>query len=193
MADVKQISSQLTAARAILRKGGVVVVPSESSYGLFTPIRSTSGIKRILRLKGRQDNKFTVVASSLKQVQKFFPAARTDRFTRIAQAVWPGPVSVVVSPRMSVRVPDSADLRHLAQAVGQPLVATSANASGQPAAYSLAQVSRQLDVTQVDAVVDGGTLPKRKPSAVVKVGKKGIEVLREGPERVNRTLKRLYE
>lgn len=186
---MKQISSQLTAARAILRKGGVVVLPSESSYGLFTPIRSTSGIKRILRLKGRQDNKFTVVASSLKQVQKFFPAARTKRFSQVAQAVWPGPVSLVVSPRMSVRVPDSVVLRDLAGVVGQPLVATSANQAGQPAAYSLKAVRRQLDLTQVDAVVDGGILSKRKPSAVVKVGKKGIEVLREGPERVNRTLR----
>lgn len=191
---MKQISvQQLKAARATLRQGGVVVLPSESSYGLFTPIRSVAGIKRILQLKGRSDNKFTVVASSLAQVQKFFPAARRLRFTQVAQAVWPGPVSLVVSPRMSVRVPDSVLLRHLSQEVGQPLIATSANQSGHPAAYSMREVGRQLDLTQVDAVVDGGTLPKRKPSAVVKIGKQGIEVLREGPARVNRMLKRLYE
>lgn len=187
------LARQLQAARRALRNGGVVVFPSESSYGLFTPVQSKAGIQRILRLKHRQDLKFTLVASSLKQVQRFFPSARTLRFSQVAKAAWPGPVSLVVSPRYSVRVPDSATLRNLARMVGQPLVATSANASGQPAAYSVDQVSRQLDLKQVDAVVDGGTLPQRKPSAVVKIGKQGIEVLREGPRRVNRTLCKLYE
>lgn len=169
------------------------MLPSESSYGLFTPIRSAAGIKRILVLKGRRDTKFTLVASSLAQVQKFFPAARSKQFTRAAQAVWPGPVSLVVSRRMSVRVPDLPMLRDLAQAVGQPLVATSANQAGQPAAYSVVQVGRQIDLTQVDAVVDGGSLPRRKPSAVVVVTEAGVQVLREGPAHVNRTLKRIYE
>lgn len=173
---------------AVLRSGGVALLPSDSCYGLVTPFRSRRGVARVLALKHRQDSKFVLVASSLQQVQKFFPRARSVRFTRVAKAVWPGPVSLVVSPRFSVRVPDFPLLRNLAQGVGQPLIATSANQSGQQPAYSITQAGQQLDLTQLDAVVDVGRLPQRKPSTVVKVTTTGVKVLRQGSFRVHRTL-----
>lgn len=186
---MKKIShKQFPQVVAVLRSGGVALLPSDSCYGLVTPFHSRRGMARILALKKRQDSKFVLVASSLQQVQKFFPHARSVRFTRVAKAVWPGPVSLVVSPRFSVRVPDFPLLRNLARRVGQPLIATSANRSGQLAAYSVAQAGQQLDLTQLDAVVDVGRLSQRKPSTVVKVTTTGVKVLRQGSLRVNRTL-----
>lgn len=194
---------QLTQAVAALKNGGVVLLPSESSYGLFTPIggvrspHTTAGVKRILKLKGRRNGKFTVVAASLEQVQKCFPAikkwssARRSLWLRVARQVWPGPVSLVVSPRLSVRVPDMPLLRQLARRVGQPLIATSANRSGQPPAFSLTEASHQLELDQADAIVDAGRLPRRAPSAVVQVTDRGLKMLRPGPARVNKLLKKL--
>lgn len=186
---MKKIShKQFTQVVTAVKSGGVALLPSDSCYGLVTPFRSRRGVARILGLKQRQDVKFVLVASSVQQVQKFFPRARSVRFTQVAQTVWPGPVSLVVSPRFSVRVPDFPLLRNLAQGVGQPLIATSANRSGQLAAYSVAQAGQQLDLSQVDIIVDGGKLPQRKPSTVVKVTTTGVKVLRQGSFRVHRTL-----
>lgn len=174
-----------------LRVGGVVLFPSESSYGLATPYNSRAGIRRILQLKQRTDAKFTVIASSLNQAQHFFSAARSKRFTVVAQRVWPGPVSLVVSRRLSVRVPQLAWLRTLAAQVGRPLIATSANQAGQPAAYSLRTAARQLDLLAVDAIIDGGRLPRRSPSGVVQVTTRSIRVLRPGPASTQQLLNTL--
>lgn len=187
---VKKISRQKYATvLSALRAGGVALLPSDSSYGLFTPIGSKQGIKRILKLKQRKDSKFTVVAHSLRQVQKLFPSSHTAQFTRTAQNVWPGPVSVVVNSRLSVRVPQVKLLRDLARDVGQPLIATSANQSGQVSTFSVAQARRQINLSQVDAVLDAGTLPQREPSAVVQFTSRGLKVHRVGPKRAQRLLK----
>lgn len=167
------------------------MLPSESSYGLYTPVRSTAGIRRILKLKRRRNRKFTVVAASVTQVQEFFPVTRSTKLTWIAVArqVWPGPVSVVVNARLSVRVPDLPLLRQLARQVGQPLIASSANLAGQPAAFSVTAAGRQLDLAALDAIIDAGRLPKCPPSAVVQVTTRGVKVLRPGPQQANRLLR----
>lgn len=187
---MKQISRiQLAEAVAALKRGGVVLLPSESSYGLCTPVRSRAGIRRILKIKQRTDAKFTVVAASFAQVQQFFPTVQRPEVAKVARRVWPGPVSLVASARFSVRVPDFPLLRQLARRVGQPLVATSANVINRPPAFSVTEAGRQLDLSALDAIVNVGRLPHRAPSAVVKVTAHGLKILRPGPKGVQTLLK----
>lgn len=184
------LAQQKQEAIRALKKGGVALLPSDSSYGLCTPFDSPSGKQRILKLKVRTDRKFVAIASSLKQVEQFFSNANKPFFRKVAREVWPGPVSLVVTPLLSVRVPAMPLLRHVAQEVGRPIISSSANISGQPPAFSVQQAREQIDLHQIDAILDVGRLPKRSPSAVVSLVRGRVEVIRPGSREAQQVLKR---
>src|SRR3989344_2663155 len=91
-------------AARVVRDGGVIVYPTDTAYALGGIFNSPSVIGRILQIKQRQDKKFTLLASSLQQVEKFFRLTAAQK--KLAEKHWPGPLSLVVSGRFAVRVPD---------------------------------------------------------------------------------------
>lgn len=165
----------------ILKSGGVVVFPTDTAYGLGGIFNLPKVTRRVLQIKGRSDRKFTLVASSLAQVQKFFKLQPEE--LRLAKKFWPGPLSLAVNARFSVRVPKKALTRKLAQAAGKPLIATSANLTGKANLYSAAAVVKEFAGRkyQPDLIIDGGRLPKVKPSTLIRVRGGKVEVLRQGP------------
>lgn len=169
----------LNQAASIVREGGVIVFPTDTAYGLGGDYANQQVIDRILAIKGRTDRKFTVIASSLEQVQQYFDLA--PRARELAQQHWPGPLSIVVSDQFSVRVPDNDIARAIAHAAGIPIIATSANRSGAGETYTLTDAQQALGQDAVDAWIDGGTREKRPPSTIIKVNTNGVHVLRQGP------------
>lgn len=164
--------------RRLLRRGGVIVYPTDTAYALGGKFNSSRATGRVLAIKSRSDRKFTLIASSLAQVEKFFPLMAAQR--RLARRHWPGPLSLVVSRRFAVRVPKHPLARQLARLAGAPLIATSANRSGGPTPYTVRSALRQLGEPP-DVVLDAGRLPKRKPSTIIKVDGRGrITVVRAG-------------
>ena len=103
---------------------------------------SKKAISRILKIKKRKNDKFTIIASGLNQVRKYFKLNPVQ--VKLAKKYWPGPFSLVVSPKFAVRVPDNSIARKLARSAGRPLIATSANLSGQTALYSGQEVIKTV-------------------------------------------------
>lgn len=169
-----------------LQAGGVVVFPTDTAYGLGCDFENQLAIKRILQIKGRQDQKFTIIATSLEQAAQFFPGSFLpgSKAVELAERYWPGPLSIVVSEQFSVRVPDNAIARALVQAVGKPLIATSANKTGQQPVYILNDAQQQLGADNVDAWVDGGELPQQPPSTIIRIQMDDIEIIRQGPIKI---------
>lgn len=169
----------LARAGRVLRRGGVIVYPTDTAYALGGRYDVGAVTRRVLDIKGRRDRKFTLVAASLAQVRRHFrlpPAALA-----LARRSWPGPLSIVVSRRLAVRVPAYAVARRLAQLAGAPLIASSANRTGGRTPYRFSAVYGQFIGAQPDLLLDGGTLPKRKPSTIVRVDGRGrVEVVRQG-------------
>lgn len=178
----------------ILKQGGVIAFPTETSYGLACDPRQAKALSKIFRLKGRERGKpLPLIASSIAQVKKI---ARLDgQALRLAKRHWPGPLTLVlpakvrlpavVAPnrQLAIRVSSNAIARRLARGLGYPMTATSANRSGKPPAQSAAEVRRALGEGLL--VVDGGRLPKRRPSTIVQVEKDGSwRVLRQGAIRL---------
>lgn len=182
----------------ILDRGGVLAVPTESSYGLATDPWSTEGIGTVFRLKGREAGKaLPLVAADLDQIAALSAdpdgpgMARLSRaLSRVESRIWPGPLSVVLPAAaglpaaapdgtVAVRIPGHAGLRRLLAELGRPLTATSANRSGEPPVLTPEEAARLLAGADA-AVVDGGRLPGGPPSTVVRFRDGGIEVLREG-------------
>jgi len=170
----------LKSAVGILKDEGVIIFPTDTAYGLGGIFNSPKVINKILKIKKRQDRKFTLACSSLNQVEKFFKLNVEQR--RLAKEFWPGPLSIVVSSKLAVRVPDNKLGRQLAQLVGKPLIATSANLSGQKNIYDSQKVIREFVKRkhQPDLIIAGGKLKKVKPSTVVKIEKGEIKIVRRG-------------
>lgn len=190
------MQASLAHAVAVLRAGGLVCMPTETTYGLAADIRSRAALDALVALKGRDpDAPFGLIAADVAQVRRL---ARLwpPRAEELANAHWPGPLTLVV-PAVSglppeivgpgggvgVRISSHPIPLALARALGSPITATSANPSGMPAA---------LDVDQARAYfgdrvtyIDGGAAPAQAASTVAAIvpdgGEGQVRLLRAGP------------
>lgn len=182
----------------VLRSGGVVVHPSESSYGLAVDPRNAAAVRRMFSMKGRAEGKAVlVVAHSFAQAGK---AVRlTGRLRTLARKNWPGPLTVIApasgdfyvvggekAKDLAIRVPASAWARALAREFGGPVTSTSANVSGDAPAYTPAAVRRAFRNREPkpDLLLDAGRLPDRPPTTIVRMKGKRIEILRQGQVKI---------
>ncbi|PIS05162.1 MAG: threonylcarbamoyl-AMP synthase [Candidatus Buchananbacteria bacterium CG10_big_fil_rev_8_21_14_0_10_42_9] len=178
MKVVKATNKNISHAAKIIKCGGVVVFPTDTSYGLGGLFDNKKIINRVLKIKQRKDKKFTLVASSLNQVEKFFKLNSSQK--KLAQKYWPGPISLVVSKQFAVRVPKNKVAQSLARRAGKPIIATSANISGRQPVFSPDQLKIQFQNKKSlpDLILDFGKLEKTKSSKIILVTKKGWESLR---------------
>jgi L-threonylcarbamoyladenylate synthase len=167
------------AAIEVLRSGGVVAIPTDTVYGIAVALETPGGIERLFHVKRRPpDRRIMLLLDRAEQaatIGVMGPAAAA-----LAQACWPGGLTVIVPqrpdvplpaaltagvPTIGLRVPDHAAPRALAAAVG-PLPTTSANVSGLPEARDATEILDQLgDAT--DLILDGGPAHGGPASTVV--------------------------
>ncbi|HZF09428.1 MAG TPA: L-threonylcarbamoyladenylate synthase [Thermoanaerobaculia bacterium] len=175
---------------ACLERGGLIAIPTESSYGLGADPGNSRGVAAVYRLKGRSaDQPLPVVVADLHQLPGLGIAADLPILERLSQG-WPGPLSVLLplsrplpaaagAGSLAVRIPGHARLRSLLAALDRPLTATSANRSGEAPILDPAALPALL--AGFDAVViDDGRLPGGPPSTLVEPTASGVRVLREG-------------
>jgi len=170
----------INSAVAILKRGGVVVYPTDTAYALGGIFNSRKVTAKILKIKRRKDDKFTLIAADIAQVKKFFKLNILQE--KLAKKYWPGPFSLVISKRFAVRVPANAVARRLAKGAGRPLIATSANISGGRTLYDDRAIIKEFKdkKNQPDMILTAGKLKKIKTSTIVKVSRGKLMVLREG-------------
>ena len=174
----------------MLDRGGILAVPTESSYGLAVDPRDPTGVEAIYRLKTRERGRpLPVVASDLAQLAALGVAVDEPLFHRLA-AVWPAPLSLVVpasrglpaaagGDTLAVRLPGYPPLLRLLAGLGLALTATSANRSGELAVTDPDELPELL--AGHDAViVDAGRLAGGPPSTLVALSEDGLTVLRPG-------------
>jgi L-threonylcarbamoyladenylate synthase len=191
----------------LLDRGGVLAIPTESSYGLAADPWNPEGIARIYALKGRDAARaLPVVAADRAQVAALGVDLDRPDLALLARAwdlLWPGPVTVVLpvvgalpaaapDATVAVRIPAHEGLRRLLAELGRPLTATSANRSGEPPVVEPAAAARLLAGTD-GAVVDGGRLAGGAPSTVIRLAGGRVEVLREGAVERGQLLRLLGE
>ncbi len=187
------------AARVIL-KGGSVVLPTDTAYGLAVNALDRKAVKKLFRIKTRAKNKpLPVAVLEIKQAQKL--AFFDSRALSLAKEFWPSALTLVLRKKevvpkevtgyeetIGLRIPDSRVCLTLADRAQVPYTITSANISGGEIPYSVLEVVRQFENRkwQPDLILDGGTLVKIKPSTVVDLSEEGeIKVLRQGEVEIN--------
>lgn len=197
--ETKKHNQIIHACTLALRAGKVVVYPTETSYGLGCDATNLAALRRLYLLKGRGFNRpiHVVIPSRqfAKKVGQWNAAAE-----KLAQAFWPGPLSIVLpfrppSPQayllklaagtrtIGLRLPDHPIPLDLAKSLGRPIPATSANRAGQPDSYSLKDVLGYFgnQPHKPDIIINTGRLPKRQPSTLVRIDGSAETILRAGP------------
>jgi L-threonylcarbamoyladenylate synthase len=155
----------LTDAVAAIRRGDLVVYPTETVYGLGANALDSEAVERVFEAKGRSRDK--PISMALPELSAAADYTRmTDRERRFCERFLPGPVTVLVErrkripdvlvaghDRVGLRVPDHEIARELARRTG-PITATSANRSGEPNARRVDEIAPEL--LERVTVVDGG-------------------------------------
>ncbi len=161
-------TANLARLAALLRRGELVGVPSETVYGLAADALNPAACAKIFAAKGRPTTDPLIVhlasAADLDRVARSNPAALA-----LAAAFWPGPLTLVLPklavvpdlvsaglPTVAVRVPAHPVFRRLIRLAGRPLAAPSANSFGYISPTSAAHVRDGLTGTSLRAVLDGG-------------------------------------
>ena len=189
MGRMKRSVSPKEVAEA-LRTGKVALVPTETVVGL---VAAEAGLSRVREIKGRDaDKPVALLCASPKEA--FALAASPPPLARtLASLYWPGPLTLVLDRpgggTVGVRVPADSAVRAVLAAYGQPLYATSANPSGEPAPTGLEEVNPRVSKA-VDLVVEGepGT---GEASAVVDLSGGRVRLLRATEDLSEEKLARL--
>ena len=167
------------------RENGVLLVPTETVYGLVCDAAHEAARAKIYEMKRRPASKLlTLFFASRQAAEAAFPSM-PETAKRFAAAFCPGPVTLIVPDGdafTGFRIPDHPDLLRLLEAYGRPLASTSANLSGQPPAHTPDEALASLAIPP-DGVLDGGPIPPDSAaSTVIKIERTGAwSILRPGP------------
>jgi L-threonylcarbamoyladenylate synthase len=184
----------ITEAARLILAGEPVAVPTETVYGLAADATNAQAVARIYEAKGRPAFNPLIVhvpdLASAKRIGELPPAA-----CALAEAYWPGPLTLVVPlraeagiapivtaglPTVGLRVPAHPAMQALLRAVGKPLAAPSANASGGISPTRAEHVVRSLG-GRIDLVIDGGAAERGIESTIVAATGDRLRLLRRGP------------
>ena len=188
------------AARLILA-GEPVAVATETVYGLAADATNAAAVARIYEAKGRPGfNPLIVHVPDLAAAMRI--GAFDDAALQLAQAHWPGPLTLVVPlradsgvaslviaglPTIGLRVPAHPAMQALLRAVGRPLAAPSANASGTISPTRAGHVAKSL-AGRISLIVDSGATERGLESTIVAATGGGLRLLRPGPIAVDAEL-----
>ena len=185
-ADTPQIAAD------IIKKGGLVAIPTETVYGLGADGLNPEAVAKIFEAKGRpQDNPLILHVAQADQIQLFCQDIPEAAY-RLAEAFWPGPLTMVLPardsvplstraglPSVAVRCPDNAVTRQIIRLAGVPLAAPSANISGKPSTTTAEHVLHDHS-GNIEAIVDGGPCRVGLESTIVDLTEARPRLLRPG-------------
>lgn len=185
----------LKMAIEILEKGGLVIFPCETVYGIACDCLNAKAVLKLNKYKRRPFGKpYAIMCSSQKMADAYVELNKTAK--SLYKKFLPGPVTVVSTGKhklapgiesengtLGVRVPDYAFMIRLISEFGHPIVATSANASYQRRPYKISDILGNISQKQkalIDLIIDAGTLPEREPSTVIDTTLDDPVILRQG-------------
>ncbi len=187
----KDAQTPAVAAR-IIQNGGLVALPTETVYGLGANGLDENAVARIFIAKGRpQDNPLILHVADVSQLDSICHDIPASAWL-LAEAFWPGPLTMVLPARdtvpkattaglktVAVRCPDHALTREVIRLAGAPIAAPSANLSGKPSTTTAAHVKADHD-GNIDAIVDGGKCRVGVESTIVDLTETPPRLLRPG-------------
>ncbi len=179
-------------AADIIKKGGLVAIPTETVYGLGANGLDEQAVIKIFEAKGRpQDNPLILHVAEPTEMEKFCHDIPKSAYL-LAEKFWPGPLTMVLPARdivprrttagldtVAVRCPDNDTTRQIIRLSGVPIAAPSANISGKPSTTTAQHVLHDHN-GKIDAIVDGGPCRVGVESTIVDLTDERPRLLRPG-------------
>jgi len=185
-------AENLTDAVAALKRGEVIVYPTETLYGLGADALNGAAVEKVFQLKGREPGNPIPVLVADREMLGALVAVIPPLAEKLMARFWPGPLTLVlpagknISPALlnadggiGVRISSEPVATGLVRALGRPLTATSANPSGLTPARTVQQAKNYF-AGAIDLFIDAGELTSRTGSTVVEIGTDTVRIIREG-------------
>lgn len=174
--------SAIQFAAALLKDGGLVAFPTETVYGIGANFLNKETIKKLYEVKKRPHNKpFTIHIASVEAIKKMnceiSPVAE-----RLIKKFWPGPLTIILKcgdNKLGFRMPKNTVAKRLISKSGVPVVAPSANISGEEPATEAGEILKKFD-GKIDLILDNGKTEFGRESTVVDTTVSPYKILREG-------------
>jgi L-threonylcarbamoyladenylate synthase len=184
-------AAAIARAADVVRKGGVVAIPSDALYTLVADPLNLHAVGRVFKAKGRETQRSLPLLVSDLLMAEEIARELSSRFYLLARHFWPGPLTLIVpasakvplkvtgnTGRLAMRQSKAAVAQALLEQFGQPVISTSANLSGQPTSRTGIEVFAAMDGA-VDLVLDAG-LCTGEGSTTVDVTEPLWKVIKEG-------------
>ncbi len=179
-------------AAAIIRRGGLLGIPTETVYGLGADALNEEAVKAIFEAKGRpQDNPLIIHVPSADWLERYCRDV-PEEARRLAERFWPGPLTMILHRReivplrttggletVGVRCPDHPVTLAIIEAAGVPIAAPSGNTSGRPSPTTAAHMIEDMD-GRIDGIVDGGPCRVGVESTIIDLTVTPPRLLRPG-------------
>ncbi len=189
---VISMSAIIDRAVNIIRRGGIVAFPTETSYGLAVDYENEKALEKLYRIKQRSHEKALLVLvesrEQLFQLVTFVP----DEYRILMDRFWPGPLTLIFPARnelstvltggsgtIGVRISPHPLATRLVNSYGKPLTATSANLSGKSPAKSAGEI-RKIFKERVDFILEEDTDLPGNCSTIVGIQNRKLKILRNG-------------
>ena len=198
MVILKVNKKNMKRAANIIKKGGLIIFPTETVYGIGCDPLNISAVNRLINIKGKRNKPFPILASSIEDVKKI-AIVSTDG-ERIAKYFWPGPLTIVFPKKptisnlvtfglnsVGVRIPRNQIALQLTKLSNSLLIGSSANKTGIDPPQNLKEISSDL-IEMVDIVLDGEQNTQGLPSTVIDFTSNKIKILREGPIKIEKII-----
>ncbi len=181
--------------KKVLKNNGLVIIPSDTAYGLAANANSSKAVEQIFDFKGRKFGKgISVFLNSTKDISKY--AVYNNGQKEIIKTLLPGPFTLILKSKgktapeiepedntIGIRIINHSFVKELTKICPFPITATSANVSGKGPHYSINSFLKTLSEKKkksIDLIIDAGKLVKKPTSTVVKLIKDEIKILRKG-------------
>lgn len=185
---------QIEEAGQIIRKGGLVVFPTETVYGIGANALSEGATKKIFQAKGRASDNPLIVHISHIEMLKDLVVEPTLLEKKLMDQFWPGPLTIILKRKnkqvipdtvtagldtVGIRMPNHPVAQELIKKSQVPIAAPSANVSGRPSGTDLKDIIQELG-DKVDCMIDTGIVEIGVESTVIQVVDEKIRILRPG-------------
>ncbi|MCT1830209.1 L-threonylcarbamoyladenylate synthase [Brevibacterium luteolum] len=176
----------------VLESDGIIVMPTDTVYGIAADAFSATGVEKLLAAKGRGRDMPPPVLVGQREVLMALAEVPNTSVFELTKRFWPGPLTIICGAQamldwdlgdthgtVAVRMPDHEAALELLRKTG-PLAVSSANTHGSPAAGNAAEAEEMLGES-VDIYIDGGEVPGIGASTIVDLTRTPPRILREGP------------
>jgi tRNA threonylcarbamoyl adenosine modification protein (Sua5/YciO/YrdC/YwlC family) len=184
-----QDEGMMERAVEVLMRGGVAIMPTDTLYGFSASISCQSGVRRIMTIKGNgEERKFLFLAGDLSMVESYINSwGCADR--ELLEEIWPAPLTAIfpsgrncpqwIGDTIALRIPNFPQLIRIIQTLGEPIVSTSVNRTGEPPMDSANLIEKRYG-DKIDLFLIGDEVTGSRSSTIVDFTGKVPVLIREG-------------